>query len=284
MSRALFSRNDDLKRLRDEGYFVQVIGGFLVMRDVPYVDSKCEVQMGTLISSLTLAGDQTRRPDTHVIHFDGDFPCGPDGTPIRQISHQSGTFDLGHDLTARHSFSSKPEGGYSDYFDKMTTYAAILSGPAAVLKPDATPRTMKFHGAWSRIRFEDSGRTRKNGSVGRHLVEIIGVAAFRLARKGVPRREVVPEVEGPALVGDLTDRSTVRPARKVAIEVDDMRIWAAGLISGQGQARDQGAHLHLALAIDVRNVAHHEEAADDLNEIAFVPEALEVVVTTEQCA
>ena len=143
MSRALFSRNDDLKRLRDEGYFVQVIGGFLVMRDVPYVDSKCEVQMGTLISSLTLAGDQTRRPDTHVIHFDGDFPCGPDGTPIRQISHQSGTFDLGHDLTARHSFSSKPEGGYSDYFDKMTTYAAILSGPAAVLKPDATPRTMK---------------------------------------------------------------------------------------------------------------------------------------------
>jgi len=143
MSRALFSHNADLKRLRDEGYFVQVVGGFLVMREVPYVDAKRQVRMGTLISSLTMAGDQTRRPDTHVMHFDGDFPCGSDGAPIQQISHQSGNFDLGHGLEARHSFSSKPENGYSDYFHKMTTYAAILSGPAAVLKPDATPRIFR---------------------------------------------------------------------------------------------------------------------------------------------
>jgi len=143
MSRALFSRNADLKRLRDEGYFVQVVGGLLVMRDVPYVDAKRQVRVGTLISTLTMAGDHTRRPDTHVVHFDGDFPCGPDGTPIRQITHQSGSFDLGHGLSARHSFSSKPEGGYADYFHKMTTYAAILSGPAAVLKPGATPRTFR---------------------------------------------------------------------------------------------------------------------------------------------
>ena len=143
MSRALFSHNADLKRLRDEGYFVQVVGGLLVMREVPYVDAKRHVRMGTLISSLNMAGDQTQRPDTHVIHFDGDFPCGSDGAPIQQISHQSGNFDLGHELKAGHSFSSKPEGGYSDYFHKMTTYAAILSGPAAVLKPAATPRTFR---------------------------------------------------------------------------------------------------------------------------------------------
>lgn len=29
MSRALFSRNADLAKLREEGYFVQVVGGFL---------------------------------------------------------------------------------------------------------------------------------------------------------------------------------------------------------------------------------------------------------------
>ncbi|MBZ0070150.1 MAG: ThiF family adenylyltransferase [Gammaproteobacteria bacterium] len=143
MSRELFSRNADLKRLREEGYFVQIVGGFLVMREVPYVDASRKVRMGTLISSLTMAGDQTRRPDTHVMHFDGDFPCRSDGGPIQQISHQSGDFDLGHGLKAKHTFSSKPEGGYTDYFHKMTTYAAILSGPAAVLKPDATPRTFR---------------------------------------------------------------------------------------------------------------------------------------------
>lgn len=143
MSPAPFSRNADLKRLRDEGYFVQIRGGFLVMREVPYVNAQREVRTGTLISSLTMAGDETRTPDTHVIHFDGDFPCRSDGTPIQQISHQSGDFDLGHGLKAKHSFSSKPEGGYTDYFHKMTTYAAILSGPAEVLKPEMSPRTFR---------------------------------------------------------------------------------------------------------------------------------------------
>ena len=68
MSRELFSRNQDLKQLLDEGYFVQQQGGYLVMREVPYVDAHRQVRTGTLISSLTLAGDQTRTPDTHVVH------------------------------------------------------------------------------------------------------------------------------------------------------------------------------------------------------------------------
>lgn len=143
MSRAPFSRSPDLKRLRDEGYFVQISGGFLVMRDVPHVDAQRQVRIGTLISSLNLAGDETRTPDTHVIYFDGSFPCRPDGSPIQGISHQSGKFDLGHGLKAQHAFSSKPDGGYADYHHKMTSYANIVAGPAAVLKPCVTPRTFR---------------------------------------------------------------------------------------------------------------------------------------------
>lgn len=143
MSPAPFSRNADLKRLREEGYFVQIKGGFLVMREVPYVNAQQEVKTGTLISSLTMAGDETRVPDTHVMYFDGDFPCRSDGAPIQQISHQSGDLDLGHGLKAKHSFSSKPEGGYTDYYHKMTTYAAILSGPAEVINPEVSPRTFR---------------------------------------------------------------------------------------------------------------------------------------------
>lgn len=147
MSHAPFSRNADLKRLRDEGYFVQILGGFLVMREVPYVDAQRQVRTGTLISSLTMAGDETRTPDTHVIYFDGEFPCRPDGSPIQQISHQTGAFNLGHGLKVKYAFSSKPEGGYRDYHHKMATYATILSGPAAVLKPDVTPRTFRAQDA-----------------------------------------------------------------------------------------------------------------------------------------
>lgn len=140
MSRALFSRNADLAKLRDEGYFVQVIGGFVVMREVPYVDADRKVRKGTLISSLALAGDQTRTPDTHVLHFDGAYPCDATGRPISAIANQTMRFNLGHGLTAEHAFSSKPEGGYRDYHHKMTTYASILAGPAAVLDPATTAR------------------------------------------------------------------------------------------------------------------------------------------------
>jgi len=108
MSQKLFNLNADLRRLREEGYFVQIHGGLLVMREVPYVDSQKRVRTGTLVTSLDLAGDTTRKPESHVAHWDGEFPCRADGTPLQEIAHQSQAIDLGHGVTARHSFSSKP--------------------------------------------------------------------------------------------------------------------------------------------------------------------------------
>jgi len=140
MSQRPLSLSPDLKRLRDEGYFVQIRGGLLLLRDVPYVNASKQVRTGTLISSLTLAGEVAQKPDTHVVYFDGDYPCTADGVGIHQISHQSAEINLGNDIVAKHGFSSKPEDGYKDYYDKMTTYAAILSGPAAILKAGASPR------------------------------------------------------------------------------------------------------------------------------------------------
>jgi hypothetical protein len=141
MSPGPLSLNPDLKRLRDEGYFVQIRGGLLLLREVPYFNASRQVRTGTLISSLTLAGEVAQKPDTHVVYFDGDYPCTADGIEIHQVKHQSGEINLGNGIVARHGFSSKPEGGYNDYYEKMTTYAAILAGPAAVLKQGASPRT-----------------------------------------------------------------------------------------------------------------------------------------------
>jgi len=113
------------------------------MRDVPYVNGQRQVRLGSLISSLTLAGDVTQAPDTHVVHFDGDQPCGSDGEPLSKIIHQSVHVDLGGGVTAKFSLSSKPTSGYPDYYQKMTTYAALLTGPAALLKPGVTPRVFR---------------------------------------------------------------------------------------------------------------------------------------------
>ncbi|SFL69442.1 ThiF family protein [Desulfomicrobium norvegicum] len=143
MSHALFSLNPDLKRLLDEGYLVEQQSGLLIMREVPYVNANRQLKIGTLISNLTLAGDKTRVPDTHVVHWAGEFPCNVNGSPIHGIKHNEGDFDLGHGVTATHSFSSKPDGGYTDYHHKMTSYANIVAGPAAVLNPGITPRIFR---------------------------------------------------------------------------------------------------------------------------------------------
>ncbi|WP_068083746.1 ThiF family adenylyltransferase [Novosphingobium rosa] len=140
MSPGPFSLSADLKRLRDEGYSVRIKGNLLILRGVPYVDGNRQVQFGTLISTLVMAGDVTCRPDVHTIWWDGSYPCNPDGTPIAALRHQDRTVDLGHGLSARHGFSNKPLEGYADYHHKMTTYVAVISGPATTIQPGVNAR------------------------------------------------------------------------------------------------------------------------------------------------
>lgn len=142
MSQQLISRSADLKRLRDEGYGVQVKSNYLLIHPVPYVNANRQVQFGTLVSELSLAGDATTTPDTHVAFFSGDHPCHQDGTEIAQIQHGSQAQTLADGVEVQHSFSSKPQaGGYSNYYEKMTTYAAILSSPAQAIDPNVTAKT-----------------------------------------------------------------------------------------------------------------------------------------------
>lgn len=140
MSPAPFARSADLKLLREEGYLVQIKGNFLVLREVPYLDAKKELKRGALVSTLNMAGDVTQVPDTHVMHWIGEYPCNVDGSPIEALRHQDNPTDLGQSLIARHGFSNKPEGGYRDYHHKMTTYVAVISGPATTRCPGASAR------------------------------------------------------------------------------------------------------------------------------------------------
>src|SRR5204862_5138879 len=109
MSNALINHSDDLRRLRDEGYEVEVRGGFLLVGAIPYVNGQQQVLTGTLVSELTLAGDVTTTPGTHVINFIGEFPCDIHGTEIAAIKHSSGPQQLMEGLIVQHSFSNKPE-------------------------------------------------------------------------------------------------------------------------------------------------------------------------------
>lgn len=142
MSQQLIGRSPDLQRLRNEGYDIEVRSGYLLVKHVPYVNSRREVKFGTLVSELSLAGDVTTAPGTHVAYFIGDHPSHKDGSPIDKIRHQSLQQHLGEGITVEHSFSSKPlTGRYEDYYEKMSTYVAIISSPARALDPDVTAQT-----------------------------------------------------------------------------------------------------------------------------------------------
>jgi Domain of unknown function (DUF6791)/ThiF family len=141
MSAALIARNPDLARLRDEGYFVAIKGSSLLVREVPYVTGKGEVKRGTLVSPLELAGDNTVRPSNHQAQFIGERPCDKDGSPLVKLIHGDITNEIAPGLVARFNFSHKPACGYyTDYYEKMTAYATILSAPAAALEPGADAR------------------------------------------------------------------------------------------------------------------------------------------------
>jgi hypothetical protein len=141
MSSSPISLSPDLKRLRDEGYEVAIIAGHLVVSHVPYVTETREVHYAALVSELTLRGDRTGKPKTHVIKFSGSLPCDSEGKPLKQILHSSPTETLADGLVVHHSFSSKPAGGYADYYEKVTAYAYILISQARLIDPDATATT-----------------------------------------------------------------------------------------------------------------------------------------------
>ncbi|WP_026346780.1 ThiF family adenylyltransferase [Variovorax atrisoli] len=163
MSHSLISRSPDLKKLRDEGYEIEVRAGHLLVHSVPYVNSRGETMVGTLVSSLILSGDITARPDTHVVHFIGEHPCNLNGTQIVQIKNASNVTALTNDIVIHHSFSNKPLDGYRDYHHKMTRYIEVIGAPARSRDPAVTAQTFRPVAAWpdeSVFRYVDTASSR----------------------------------------------------------------------------------------------------------------------------
>ena len=144
MLQQLINHSPDLKRLQDEGYELEVKGGYLLIHHIPYVTHLREVKYGILVSELSLANSQrTIKPSTHVINFIGEYPCNADGSIITAIQH-SNQQNLGHGIVINFSFSNKPQSGYVDYYEKVSTYSKILSSPAKNIDPLVTEKTFRI--------------------------------------------------------------------------------------------------------------------------------------------
>jgi hypothetical protein len=145
MQQQLISRSPDLQRLRNEGYDVEIRAGFLLVKGIPYVNSSRAIGFGTLVTHLSMAGNIATKPATHVAYFTGEYPCDKDGTQLTKLvlqSHPQQQMAAG--VMVDHTFSSKPfplQAGYSDYYQLVTTYVAIVSSAAEALAPSVTAKT-----------------------------------------------------------------------------------------------------------------------------------------------
>lgn len=146
MSRRPIARSPDLKRLRDEGYDIEIVSGYLVVHDVPYLNAKKEVKRGFLAAALQHSNNIAQPPENHVALFSGDCPCHLDGTEMARIGCSATQVKIG-DTTANYSFSAKPKpkDNYDDFHHKMSHYVNILSGPAQAIDPTVTAKVFKPH-------------------------------------------------------------------------------------------------------------------------------------------
>ena len=143
MSQQLISLSPDLLRLQNEGFDIEVRSGHLLLKGVPYVNAQRELHSGTLVTVLQVNGDRTGPPHDHTLYFIGDHPCNADGSEIRGIKNATRQQELAPGLTVNHRFSAKPKpsGKYRDYHHQLTTYAALITGPARQINPAASAQT-----------------------------------------------------------------------------------------------------------------------------------------------
>lgn len=140
MSRRPIARSADLLRLQNEGYHLEIRGGYLLVHNVPYVTSQAAVRYdGILISTLEMSDDVTSAPGDHRAFWTGEHPCHSDGRKIRSIEHGSGPQSFGEGVMADFTFSAKAQ--YRDYHHKITTYLGRITGEATKIDPHATAQT-----------------------------------------------------------------------------------------------------------------------------------------------
>lgn len=164
MLQQLISHSPDIKRLRDEGYELERKGGYLCIHCIPYLNATGEILYGTLISDITVTGQQVAPPSTHAIHFMGEVPYHKDGTRMDEIINCSPNQPI-EGLVGNHYLSSKPESGrYDNNYDKFTRYINLLSAPARSIEPSATALTFKPYRDDQESVFEyfDSNASRAN--------------------------------------------------------------------------------------------------------------------------
>ena len=138
MLRELANHNDDIRRLLEKGYALAFDSGYLIVRDIPYLNEKRELKIGAIVCKTKTADNVHYEQEDHQALFAGSHPCALDGSPIPNFGGGLTTLALSEaakDVVVERSFSNKPKetGKFKDHFEKIESYVGQISGPAIEL-------------------------------------------------------------------------------------------------------------------------------------------------------
>jgi hypothetical protein len=141
MSHTKIAHDPHLRKLRDEGFNLEVRANHLLVHDMPYVTPAKSVAYGSLAMPLNMVGDAVGPPPDHTAKFIGECPSSADGKALVIVTG-GGNEDFGAGVVTFHQMSGKPPEADKNYHDKVKRYEHSLGDPARVIKPDATARSL----------------------------------------------------------------------------------------------------------------------------------------------
>lgn len=141
MSHTKIALDPHLRRLRDEGFNLEVRANHLLVHTMPYVTPATVVAYGTLAMPLNMIADQVGPPPDHTAKFIGECPCHADGSPLVIVTG-SGNEDFGSGVVTFHNMSGRPSESDKNYYDKVIRYEHSLGDQARIIKDDATAHSL----------------------------------------------------------------------------------------------------------------------------------------------
>jgi hypothetical protein len=135
MYQRLVSHNADIDALVKKGYAIAFDSNFLVVRDIPYLDHEGQLRIGAFVTVLEFIDQDHVKQQNHQVYFAGGTPYGLDGVAIPNLGSQPASLVLSSrctDVVIERALSNKPKkvGAFANFFAKIESYVAIISGPA----------------------------------------------------------------------------------------------------------------------------------------------------------
>ena len=138
-----WSRSPDLKRLIAAGYELEMTkDGYLLVRNVPYLDEHRSIQRGIVVSKLEMNGDITVNPvNDHVAYFMGSAPHRWNGEKLTPLAETNLVLADGRVAPYSMSLKSPTSQPYIDYFSKIEYHVQNIESEAKQLDSAVTSQT-----------------------------------------------------------------------------------------------------------------------------------------------